>query len=198
MTNDSPTPATVDSTAARRAERTSVGRPSVLTDRTFTAYLAAIRSGATKQEAAWVVGIHHSTVRLWAGRVATTTGVDVDQAIDLSYDADYQIPEDGSQPTIARLIEFFAAASRAEAEAITERLARIRRHGEEDWRADAWHLERRYPDRFGRRQRIDHAGVADEPVEVTVRFGGFEDRAEPIDVDATEVDVDDDEGDGGG
>lgn len=185
------TPAVVeDSTNLRRADRTRQGRPTVLTDRVLDAYAQAIHSGGTKAEAAHVVGIHHSTVRMWAARVATATQQSVAEAIEQSYDPDWPIPEDGSEPTIARLIEFFAAAERAEAEAIIDRLARIRRHGQDDWRADAWHLERRYPDRFGRQTRIEHSGDSDRPVRVKVTFDGIEDRAdEPVDVEAFEVDA---------
>jgi len=176
-------PATVDE---RRAARRRAGRPSVLSERVIDRYGAAILAGATKAEAAEVVGIHHSTVRVWAGRIAAIYG-DVDTAIERTYDEDPE--EDGHDPPIATLIEFFAHASRMEAAAITDRLNDIRRAQKDgNWTAAAWWLERRFPDRFGRRTRVDHGGVSDEPVRVRITFDGVEDRAEPIDVEAIEAD----------
>jgi len=62
---------------------------------------------------------------------------------------------------------FVDATKRAEAEAIAERVARIRQAGAAgQWQADAWLLERKLPDRFGRRERLDHKVEAD----VTIRF----------------------------
>jgi len=47
--------------------------------------------------------------------------------------------------------EFCDAVTRAKAEARTQSLARIRKAGADgDWRADAWFLERRYPQDYGR------------------------------------------------
>lgn len=59
----------------------------------------------------------------------------------------------------AAVCEFVAALRRAEAEVEAASLARIRRAGANgDWRADAWFLERRYPDEYGRRA-VDVTGT---------------------------------------
>lgn len=51
-----------------------------------------------------------------------------------------------------RYSEFCEAVTRAKAEARTQSLARIRKAGADgDWRADAWFLERRYPQDYGKR-----------------------------------------------
>lgn len=48
--------------------------------------------------------------------------------------------------------EFSEAIEKAEAEAVTRKLARIDKAGKEGhWQADAWWLERRHPQEWGRR-----------------------------------------------
>lgn len=42
----------------------------------------------------------------------------------------------------------------------------IFQHGRESWQAWAWLAERRFPDEFGRRQRIEHGNVDGEPFRV--------------------------------
>lgn len=43
---------------------------------------------------------------------------------------------------------FADEVTRARANGKLERIARIKEHGKDDWRADAWYLERRYPQEF--------------------------------------------------
>ena len=60
--------------------------------------------------------------------------------------------------------EFSDALKRAKAEGISRRLERIERAARNGhWQADAWWLERVYPEQFGRRAPIDwQSGHADE------------------------------------
>jgi hypothetical protein len=44
--------------------------------------------------------------------------------------------------------EFNEQVTRARANGKLQRIARIKKHGKVDWRADAWYLERRYPHEF--------------------------------------------------
>lgn len=41
------------------------------------------------------------------------------------------------------------------------------------WQALAWRLERMKPEKYGQRQRIDHAGVSGKPIEVAGRIGVY-------------------------
>ena len=51
------------------------------------------------------------------------------------------------------------------------RLARIEKVAEEgNWQADAWVLERKYPDKFGRRDRINVNLDPNKPVEVNLEW----------------------------
>ena len=61
--------------------------------------------------------------------------------------------------------EFLEAIKEAEAGFKQKRLKNIRVAGDEgDWKANAWLLERKYPEQFGR--RIEHAGKIDGPAPV--------------------------------
>lgn len=163
-----------------------VGRPTVLTTDVAKAYNGAIIAGANLREAAHVAGISPRTVQLWRNRLVDTYGT-LEDAVDTPDD---QLPDDDTtEPTLRSLILFFRDIERAQSVAIADRLRRIRQAGEQGmWTADAWWLERNFPDRYGRRQRIDHAGVPDEPVEISIRFDGREDN-DIIDVEATESDA---------
>jgi hypothetical protein len=44
-------------------------------------------------------------------------------------------------------------------------LKRIQDHGAREWTADAWRLERRFPEKYGRRDRVSHHH---SPIEVVV------------------------------
>ena len=67
--------------------------------------------------------------------------------------------------------DFREAIDEAKARLKTELLANIRKAGRDGkWQADAWILERKFPDEFGRIDRTIVAGIEDEPVEIVVRF----------------------------
>lgn len=59
------------------------------------------------------------------------------------------------------------AIKKAEAVAEAKRVQTILEASEEQWQAAAWYLERRYPDRWGKKERIDmeHAGSVSVKVE---------------------------------
>lgn len=48
-------------------------------------------------------------------------------------------------------VEFLKSATRARSSAEVQSVARLRKAGESDWKADAFFLERSFPDRWGRR-----------------------------------------------
>lgn len=59
------------------------------------------------------------------------------------------------------LADFVVGMDQAEAEAEGNALDRIIE--DDAWQSDAWYLERRYPDRYGRRQRIDMGNADGQP-----------------------------------
>lgn len=113
-----------------------------LDDRVQAALVRSIRLGSWLQDACAVAGIHPATFRRWMSEGERLAGVDREL--------------DGDE---ARLVAFWRAVSLANAQAIEERLRRIRKAGRGgSWAADAWFLERRYPGKFGRRVDVGVQG----------------------------------------
>jgi len=55
--------------------------------------------------------------------------------------------------------QFLQAVKKAQAQAVARAVAGIQRAGlDGSWQALAWFLERRYPDMWGRRDRVEHSG----------------------------------------
>lgn len=66
---------------------------------------------------------------------------------------------------------FRLAVKKAEADSITSLVKTITTAGRRNWTASAWMLERRHPDDFGRRERIDHANAEGKAFKVYVSNG---------------------------
>jgi len=91
--------------------------------------LTALKAGASHEAAAIRGGVHVATFYRWM--------------------------EKGEAAKTGQYREFHDAVKEAEAEAEVALVAKIRRHGDDSWQANAWLLERRHPDRYGRRERVD-------------------------------------------
>lgn len=116
--------------AATKATRRE-GRPSKLTPTVQESILSAISTGVTYEVACAHAGIAYSTLRNWI--VAAEQG-DKDPA----------------------KVELLEALKKAEAEAELSCVARIRKAAiGGQWQASAWLLERRYPERWSRRDRYE-------------------------------------------
>ncbi|MBZ9715506.1 hypothetical protein [Deinococcus multiflagellatus] len=116
------------------------GRKTKLTPALQEKFIRAVRAGNCVETCCDYVGINPDTYYEWQKR--------------------------GQQGGAANEIyrEFRAAVLDAQASAEIESVARIRLSGQKgNWRADAWYLERRHPDRWGR-QRLELTGKDGEPV----------------------------------
>jgi transposase len=98
-------------------------KPDGLTEDVKGKFLRFLSSGLPMDTAARLVGVQDYTVRLWLTRARTWP-----RGVYKGFDRD-----------VTRCL--------AEGEAIL--LARITEAGRSNWRADAWLLERMYPDRYG-------------------------------------------------
>ena len=106
--------------------------------------LQAIRLGSYIEHACFYAGIDSSTFRKWRQK---------------------------AEMDIEPYKSFWKEVQLAESEAIMRRLARIEKVAEEgNWQADAWVLERKYPDKFGRRDRINVNLDPNKPVEVNLEW----------------------------
>lgn len=104
-----------------------------LDERIHRILVTALASGCYRRQAAEHAGIHHSTFYAWLERG----------------EADIEAGEDTPH---ARLVE---ALTKAEADAELQALALIRRAAPTNWQAAAWLLERKNPQRWGRRVVVE-------------------------------------------
>jgi hypothetical protein len=100
--------------------------------------LAAIRAGVPIRHATAAVGISHQSYYAWCRQGRTDRDA-------------------GRRTACRRLVD---RIEKAEAEMVTLRMARITKAGKDDWRADAWVLERRLPAEFGT-HRVEVSGQID-------------------------------------
>ncbi|HUY98596.1 MAG TPA: hypothetical protein VMW47_13445 [Verrucomicrobiae bacterium] len=116
---------------------------SKLTPERSETILGLVRSGNYLQTACQYAGIDPGTLSRWLAKGR-------------------QDREQGRRTPHA---EFAEACARAEAHAEAVRIQRVAKAAETDWKADAWYLERRFPDRWGDRRTIAMAGALDVRVD---------------------------------
>jgi len=118
----------------------------------------ALREGNYLEVAAVLGGSSKSTVYSWLkeghkARAAVEKGKEI---------SDYQ----------ERCIRFLDAVKRAEADSERDALRQLNAMSPQAWQILAWRLERRHPDRWGRRQAIEHSTKDDKPLRVqTLKIG---------------------------
>jgi transposase len=116
------------------------GRPTKLTKAIQDEIVRQLRLGNYIETAAAIAGIHKSTLYDWLKRGARS-----DEKDD-------------------RYARFSDAVKKAQAESEAFDLAVITRAAQQHWQAAAWRLERRFPDRWGRRDHIQHSGEGGGPI----------------------------------
>ena len=103
------------------------GRPIKLTTEITERFLNAVKLGAPYDLACRYAGISHQTLQNWRDR---------------------KEPE---------FVAFFESLRLAEGQAVVQWLALIEKHSHADAKWAAWKLERRYPNDFGRTEKVEHA-----------------------------------------
>lgn len=71
-------------------------------------------------------------------------------------------------------LTFLEAIEAAESEVQNKLLGRIDKAGLDKWQANAWILERRWPEEFSTRQTVRHEGTKGGPVEFTLNIPGMD------------------------
>jgi hypothetical protein len=107
------------------------GRKTKLTPELQEEVVKRIRAGNYIQVACEAVGISHTTYFNWIKK-----------------------GEEGKRP----YVEFLEAVKKAESEAQVNYVATVASHARDQWQAAAWWLERRFPDKWGRKDRLDIKG----------------------------------------
>ena len=135
--------AAVEMIALFSGEREPMGRPSVLTPQVEERILGFLRLGNYIETACKAAGIHKDTFYDWMKRART------------------------GKPGDERYAEFAARVDSALAEAEGRDVQTILLASRQQWQAAAWRLERRFPERWSRndRVRVDgnvEVGVSDD------------------------------------
>lgn len=115
----------------------------------------AIRAGASLDTAAKYSGVAQGTMRRWLaeGRAALQKSPDPSAV-------------EGWPEEVAQQVALVQQIDEAMAEFKVGLTGTILQASTTTWQAGAWLLERRFPDEFGRRQRIDHANADGEAFRV--------------------------------
>lgn len=115
-----------------------MARPTKCTPKTRQVIVDALKAGLYRETAAQLAGIGVSTLYSWIERG----------------EADIE----ASKRTV--YAEFVEALQRGEAEGEADLLATIRESAPKNWQAAAWMLERKMPEKYGRRDQVklEHSG----------------------------------------
>lgn len=128
------------------------GAPPKISPAVTEAICSYLREGNYIEPSAILAGVCKSTVYNWM-KVGNEARRLVEQGHKLT---DYQ----------KQCIRFLDSVRKAEAEAEADSLRRLDEMSKTTWQIIAWRLERRHPERWGRRQAIEHSSPPDKPVRV--------------------------------
>ena len=123
----------------------SIGRPTKCTPKVIARVARILALGGTINSACRAGGIDPVSYYKWIKR-----------------------GEAGEEP----FVNFLHAIKESQAVAEEKALRVIDEAMLDSWQAAAWLLERRYPNDWGRRQRMDIGTDKEQPMEVIVRIGG--------------------------
>lgn len=139
------TPSQESAAQASPRGKAKTGRPSKLTPAVHDHLVEAIKSGNYIETAVRACGIGVSTYYGWMERGEA----------DLA---------NGKDTPYAELSE---AIRKAEGEAETDALGEIRKAARDSWQAAAWYLERKFPARWGRKDRVEHTGKDGDAIKLS-------------------------------
>ena len=142
------------------------GRPTKLTPEVQTSICRDLAAGLTRDCAATRAGITYSTLRLWVSR-GRRGGAKNTAFLDF-----YTALKKAEQDAIARNVAIVQTAAKGGmvVERVTSTDAKGRTTTTEkftrpEWTAGAWWLERKFPDRWGKRERREVTGKKGGPIQ---------------------------------
>jgi transposase-like protein len=131
-----------------------MGRPTKLTKARRAGIVSMIAAGSYAEVAARANGVGPSTYYAWMKRGEDAEVDDTGKPLDFDDE---------------RYVEFREAVKEAEAKAEVLAVGRIQQAAAGGtWQASAWYLERKYPDRWGRKDHVrqEISGPGGGPVEI--------------------------------
>ena len=134
-----------------------MARPTKLTPKLQDEIIKVIRSGNYIETACAYVGINKSTFYDWLKRGAR-------EKDRVAKNPKAKVRKD-EQP----FVDFSNEVEKALAHAEIRDVAIIGKAAEENWQAAAWRLERKFPDRWGRKDKyaLEHSGKDGGPIETS-------------------------------
>lgn len=130
--------------AGAASARPGVAPNSKLTRKAIADLVTVLEKGAYIETAAAFTGVHKDTFYEWMKRGRR----------DIA---------DGKRSLYRELVD---AVEKAHADFEVAALTRL--GGEDQWQATAWRLERRFPERYGRRSRVDYGNAEGKPFEMKI------------------------------
>lgn len=122
--------------------RNPVGRPTKMNEVVADKILNAVRAGNYIETAAAHAGITKETLYAWLRRAAA------------EQERVMKNPGAKIRKSEAPFVQFSDAVNKAFADAEIRDVTLIANAATSDWKAAAWRLERKFPDRWGRKDRI--------------------------------------------
>jgi len=119
------------------------GRPTKLTYELIDQIADLVREGNYIETASAVVGLDKVSLYRWLKR-----GAREEERLAKN-------PKLKGKTEEKIFIEFSNAVKKAMAESEADDLENIKKASREDWKASAWRLERRFPNRWGRKEKVD-------------------------------------------
>lgn len=134
----------------------NLGAPSILDDQDrIDRFLGFLNLGMYINQACDLVGWSESVYHKW--RKIGEEAQDIEQS-----------NRDDRQQ---QAVEFVESVKRARAEAEAYHIRNLRRASDDgSWQASAWWLERSFPERWGRKDRVEVTGKDDGPLVVELEF----------------------------
>jgi hypothetical protein len=136
------------------------GRPPKFSARTCRIIYRAIILGDTQSGAARLARVEPNTFSRWK-----MEGIKHEKACEL--DLHECLLNHGDEAAKRR---FATNLKRAEQIAIGERISNIRRIGKKEWTADAWWLERRHNEEWGKKEQVIHSGDVNHNTNIRVEL----------------------------
>lgn len=135
----------------KKKEEKTVGRLTKLTPKVQEDIVTVLRAGNYFETASAYAGISKSTFYNWLKR-----GERELQRVEK--DARYRVRQEEEI-----YVDFVCAVKEAVAEAEVRDVLTIGKASDKNWQASAWRLERRYPEKWGRKlqQQVEHSGQID-------------------------------------
>lgn len=141
------------------------GRPTKLTPELQARMLALLRAGNYVETAAAACGLAKKTFYNWLQKGARAKGGEyhefaaaVEKAMGEAEARDLLTIDKAAQGYDVTVVK----ETVSNGVVIDREVKNSRRF---DWQAAAWRLERKFPDRWGRRERVEHSGPGGKPIQ---------------------------------